>query len=322
MALGCQQGARTALTLGSHPLSDSGTSGGRATKAGSGSATACELERRLRTNIPWQPVFVPAEIVEAAHGRRPVWLYVKGTDHAAARRMATVIAEARCGSPDCVIWADPSRFSCADELCADFVSRASEIGGQAFVLVVDDVENAPCDVVDCLVVASERGRLKDHSCGRELDLSIGAVASMVSVLIYHKCLKDYPFGASSFTRNSSTTSRAFWNSPSCSAATWRSPCPTPASFVTLEECVSRVVARVRLMLAAKAGGAAVLRVLHVTRDDFARLWLTVLSGTRSGSSRSGTSPSFPREERERREKREERGKRGKKRMACGSVYNG
>jgi hypothetical protein len=30
------------------------------------------------------------------------------------------------------------------------------------------------------------------------------------------------------------------------------------------------------MLVAKAGGAAVLSALHVTRDDFARLWLAVL----------------------------------------------
>jgi hypothetical protein len=177
MAPGCQQGAGTVLALGSHQLSDSATSGGRATgTGGSGSAAARELERRLRRNLPWQPVSVAAEIAEAAlAGRGPVWLYVKGTHHAAARRMATVIAEARCGSADRVIWADLSRFSSAEELCADFVSRASEIGGQAFVVVVDDVENAPCDVVDCLIAASERGRLKDQPSGRELDLSSSVV---------------------------------------------------------------------------------------------------------------------------------------------------
>jgi hypothetical protein len=86
-----------------------------------------------------------------------MWLYVKGTDHTAVRWMAVVIAEARCNSADCVIWTDPSRFSCAEELCADFVSRAFEIGGQSFVIVVDDVENKSCDIVDCLVAASERG---------------------------------------------------------------------------------------------------------------------------------------------------------------------
>ncbi|TKW03565.1 hypothetical protein SEVIR_7G049800v4 [Setaria viridis] len=175
MAPGCQ-GAGTALALGSHPLSDSATSGGRAPGSGDGSAAVRELERRLRRNIPWQPVSVVAEIVETAlAGRGPVWLYVKGSDHAAARRAAAVIAEARCGSSDRVVLADPSRFSCAEELCSDVVSRASEIGGQAFVVVVDDVENAPCDVVDCLVAASERGRLKDHQSGRELDLSSSVV---------------------------------------------------------------------------------------------------------------------------------------------------
>uniref|UniRef100_A0A0A8ZGW3 Uncharacterized protein n=1 Tax=Arundo donax TaxID=35708 RepID=A0A0A8ZGW3_ARUDO len=76
-----------------------------------------------------------------------------------------------------------------------------------------------------------------------------------------------------------------------------------AAFVTLEECVSRVVGCVRLMpmmvlstklcppgvegtffallmcidmLAAKAGRAAVLRALRVSRTDFVRLWLAVL----------------------------------------------
>ncbi|RLM73985.1 uncharacterized protein C2845_PM15G02930 [Panicum miliaceum] len=173
MAPGCQ-GVGTALALGSHPLSDSATSDGR----GDGSAAARELERRLRRNIPWQPGAVVAEIAEAAvagrggsDGGKGAWLYVKGSDRAAARRAATVIAETRCGSADRVVWADKSRFSCAEELCSDVVSRASEIGGEAFVVVVDDVENAPCDVADCLVAASKSGRVKDHRSGRELDLS-------------------------------------------------------------------------------------------------------------------------------------------------------
>jgi hypothetical protein len=174
-----------------------------------------------------------------------------------------------------VIWADPSRFSCAEELCADFVSRASEIGGQAFVIIVGDVENTPCDVVDCLVAASERGRLKDPPSGREPDLSIDAVASMVGLLIYHKCLKDHPFQSILFYAHLLYGVSGLLNFTFM--LRWNLALDVPdAGFVTLEECVSRVVAHVRLMLAAKAGGAAVLRALHVTKDDFARLRLAVL----------------------------------------------
>ncbi|PUZ46493.1 hypothetical protein GQ55_7G083200 [Panicum hallii var. hallii] len=188
MAPGCQA-VGTALALGSHPLSDSATSDGRAPGSGDGSAAARELERRLRRNIPWQPGAVVAEIAEAAvagrggsEGGKGAWLYVKGRDRAAARRAATVIAETRCGSADRVVWADPSRFSCAEELCSDVVSRASEISVKAFVVVVDDVENAPCDVVDCLIAASKSGRVKDHRSGQELDLSGSVVILTTSKL--------------------------------------------------------------------------------------------------------------------------------------------
>ncbi|CAL5035169.1 unnamed protein product [Urochloa decumbens] len=166
----------TALALATHPLSDSATSAASAV-----AAAARELDRRLRQNIPWQPAAVAAEIAEAAvhagvKGAAAAWLYVKGSDGAAARRIATVIAEARCGGVERVVRADPCRFTCAEELCSDVVSRALEItasggGGAAFVLVVDDVESAPCDVVDCLAAASRSGCLKDRRTGRELDLS-------------------------------------------------------------------------------------------------------------------------------------------------------
>ncbi|CAN6174374.1 unnamed protein product [Urochloa humidicola] len=135
--------------------------------------------------------------------------------------------------------------------------------------------------------------------------AIGAVASMVGVLIYHKCLKDYPFRSILFYAQllygvSGLLDLTF-------VLRWNLALGVPdAAFVTLEECVSRVVGRVRLMpmmvlsaklcppgaegtffallmcidslgmLAAKAGGAAVLRALHVTRSDFGRLWLAVL----------------------------------------------
>ncbi|CAN6227570.1 unnamed protein product [Urochloa humidicola] len=166
----------TALALATHPLSDSATSDASA-------ATARELERRLRRNLPWQPAAVAAEIADVAAapaGRggkgAAAWLYVKGTDGAAARRIAAVIAEARCGGAERAVLADPGRFSCAEELCSDVVSKASRIsGGGKFVLVVDDVENAPCDVVDCLAAASRSGCLKDHRTGSELDLSSSVV---------------------------------------------------------------------------------------------------------------------------------------------------
>jgi len=132
--------------------------------------------------------------------------------------------------------------------------------------------------------------------------AIGAVASMVGVLIYHKWLKDYPFRSILFHAQllygvSGLLDLTF-------VLRWNLALGVPdAAFVTLEECVSRVVGRVRLMpmmvlstklcppgvegtffallmcidslgtLAAKAGGAAVLRV---TRTDFGRLWLAVL----------------------------------------------
>ncbi|TVU09570.1 hypothetical protein EJB05_43054 [Eragrostis curvula] len=135
--------------------------------------------------------------------------------------------------------------------------------------------------------------------------AIGAVASMVGVLIYHKCLKNYPFRSLLFYAQllygvSGLLDLAF-------VLRWNLALGVPdAAFVTLEECVSRVVGRVRLMpmmvlstklcppgvegtffallmcidsvgmLAAKAGGAAVLRALHVTRTDFGGLWVAVL----------------------------------------------
>ncbi|KAG8050168.1 hypothetical protein GUJ93_ZPchr0009g548 [Zizania palustris] len=135
--------------------------------------------------------------------------------------------------------------------------------------------------------------------------AIGAVASMAGVLVYHKYLKDYPFRSILFYAQllygiSGLLDLTF-------VLRWNLLLGVPdAAFVTLEECCSRVVGRVRLMpmmvlstklcppgaegtffallmcidslgmLAAKAGGAVVLRALRVTRTDFARLWLAVL----------------------------------------------
>lgn len=135
--------------------------------------------------------------------------------------------------------------------------------------------------------------------------AIGAVASMLGVVVYHKWLKDYPF------RSILLYAQLLYGVSGLLDLTfvlrWNLALGVPdAAFVTLEECVSRVVARVRLMpmmvlstrlcppgmegtffallmcidslgaLAAKAGGAAALRALRVTRTDFGRLWLAVL----------------------------------------------
>ncbi|KAK3145123.1 hypothetical protein QOZ80_4AG0323520 [Eleusine coracana subsp. coracana] len=168
----------TALALGNlQPLSDTASSdGGRAPGCDDGSVR--ELERRLRRNIPWQPAAVAAEIAEAViageggneekgNADHAVWLYVKGSDHAAVRRAAAVIAEA---ADRVVICVDAGRFGSAEELCADV---ASKVGGgwKKLVLMFGDVERAAEDVVECLVATSRSGCLKDRSPGgHELDL--------------------------------------------------------------------------------------------------------------------------------------------------------
>jgi hypothetical protein len=167
---GCQDDVGTALALGSLPLSDTASSGGD-----DGSA-ARELERRLRRNIPWQPAAVTAQIADAVAGGhdagKGVWLCVKGSDHAAVRRAAAVIAEARCGgAPGHVVCADTTKFT-----LADVAARARSGGrGKRPVLVIGNAERMPADVVDCLVAASRSGALKDGSSGRELDLSSAVV---------------------------------------------------------------------------------------------------------------------------------------------------
>jgi hypothetical protein len=128
--------------------------------------------------------------------------------------------------------------------------------------------------------------------------AIGAVASMLGVVVYHKWLKDYPF------RSILLYAQLLYGVSGLLDLTfvlrWNLALGVP------DECVSRVVGRVRLMpmmvlstrlcppgmegtffallmcidslgaLAAKAGGAAALRALRVTRTDFGRLWLAVL----------------------------------------------
>jgi hypothetical protein len=135
--------------------------------------------------------------------------------------------------------------------------------------------------------------------------AIGAVASMVGVLIYHKIFKDYPFRTILFFAQLLFGISGFLDLTF--VLRWNLVLGVPdAVFVILEESVSRVVSRVRLMpmmvlstklcppgaegtffallmcidsigmLAAKTNGAIVLRTLHVTRTDFSNLWLAVL----------------------------------------------
>uniref|UniRef100_A0ACD5UPC2 Uncharacterized protein n=1 Tax=Avena sativa TaxID=4498 RepID=A0ACD5UPC2_AVESA len=170
---------KTTLALGTLlPLSDTATSDG----------LARELERRLRKNIPWQPAGTVAEIVEAvasgrSYGKKGIWLFLKGSDHAAQQRAVAVIAETCCGSADRIVAADPKKFSCAEDFCSDVVSRTRKIGSSKFVLLIHDSLHAPRHVVECLVAASKRGTIRNHF-GQELDLSESVVLITTSESAY------------------------------------------------------------------------------------------------------------------------------------------
>jgi hypothetical protein len=128
---------------------------------------------------------------------------------------------------------------------------------------------------------------------------------MVGVLIYHKNLKDYPFRTILFFAQLLFGISGFLDLTF--VLRWNVVLGVPdALFIILEESISRVVSRVRVMpmmvlstklcppgaegtffallmcidsigiLAAKMNGAIVLRALHVTRTDFSNLWLAVL----------------------------------------------
>lgn len=135
--------------------------------------------------------------------------------------------------------------------------------------------------------------------------AIGAMASIVGVVIYHKALKNHPFRALLFFAQllyavSGMLDLVF-------IQRWNLALGIPDSFfVVLEECVSRIISRIRWMpmmvlssqlcplgiegtffallmcidslgaLTSKWGGGLVLHVLGVTRTDFKNLWLTVL----------------------------------------------
>lgn len=135
--------------------------------------------------------------------------------------------------------------------------------------------------------------------------AIGAMASIVGVVIYHKALKDYPFRALIFSAQllygfSGMLDLIF-------ILRWNLVLGIPDYFfVVFEECVSSIISRIRWMpmivlssqlcplgiegtffallmcidslggLSSKWGGGLVLHLLHVTRSDFKNLWVTVL----------------------------------------------
>lgn len=135
--------------------------------------------------------------------------------------------------------------------------------------------------------------------------AIGALASMVGVLIYHKALKDYPFRTLLFFAQllyglSGMLDLLF-------ILRWNLALGIPDSFFVIsEECVSRIVSRIRWIpmivlstrlcplgiegtffallmcidsfgsLTSKWGGGMVLHMFNVTRTDFTNLWQVIL----------------------------------------------
>nr|CAD1825610.1 unnamed protein product [Ananas comosus var. bracteatus] len=134
--------------------------------------------------------------------------------------------------------------------------------------------------------------------------AIGALASMIGVLIYHKLLKNLPFRSLLFYAQllyavSGMLDLIF-------VLRWNRKLGIPDYlFVIFEECTSRIISRIRWMpmivlstklcplgiegtffallmcidslgtLSSKTGGGIVLHALHVTRTDFRNLWLVV-----------------------------------------------
>ncbi|KAK9052786.1 hypothetical protein SSX86_029416 [Deinandra increscens subsp. villosa] len=135
--------------------------------------------------------------------------------------------------------------------------------------------------------------------------AIGALASILGVLIYHKLFKDYSFRKLLFFAQLVYGLSGFLDL--IFILRWNLVLGLPDYlFVVMEECVSRVVSRVRWMpmivlsttlcptgiegtffallmsidsfgsLSSKWGGAVILQVFHVTRTDFDNLWLVIL----------------------------------------------
>nr|DAD27490.1 TPA_asm: hypothetical protein HUJ06_028958 [Nelumbo nucifera] len=134
--------------------------------------------------------------------------------------------------------------------------------------------------------------------------AIGAMASIVGVLIYHKILKDYPFRTLIFYAQLLYAATGMLDV--IFILRWNLKLGIPDYFfVVLEECVSRIVSRIRWMpmivlstklcplgiegtffallmcidslgsLSSKWGGGMILQMFHVTRTDFTNLWLVL-----------------------------------------------
>ena len=135
--------------------------------------------------------------------------------------------------------------------------------------------------------------------------AIGAVASILGVIIYHKALKDYPFRNLIFYAQllyavSGVLDLFF-------ILRWNLIIGIPDYFfVVIEESCTRIAAKIRWMpmmvlstqlcplgiegtffallmcidsigsLLSKLSGGLLLRLLHVTRTDYTNLWLAVL----------------------------------------------
>ncbi|XP_020080569.1 probable folate-biopterin transporter 6 [Ananas comosus] len=135
--------------------------------------------------------------------------------------------------------------------------------------------------------------------------AIGAMASMIGVLIYHKLLRDLPF------RNLLFHAQLLYGASGMLdlvfVLRWNLFLGIPDYFfVVLEECCSKIIMKIRWipmivlssklcplgiegtffallmcidslgLLTAKTGGGIVLHALNVTRTDFENLWLAVL----------------------------------------------
>ncbi|XP_061364838.1 probable folate-biopterin transporter 6 [Gastrolobium bilobum] len=135
--------------------------------------------------------------------------------------------------------------------------------------------------------------------------AIGAAASIIGVVIYHKALKDYPFRKLVFyaqllyatsgvldlifvlrwnliigipdyffvvIEESSTriTSKIRWM-PMMVLSTQLCPLGIEGTFFALLLCIDSIGA-----LLSRWGGGLLLRLLHVTRTDFTNLWLAIL----------------------------------------------
>lgn len=135
--------------------------------------------------------------------------------------------------------------------------------------------------------------------------AVGAVASIVGVLIYHKSLRKYPFRNLVFFAQLLYAMSGFLDLTFI--LRWNLALGIPDYFfVIMEECVFRIVTRIRWMpmivlstrlcplgiegtffallmcidslgsLSSKWGGGAVLHALSVTRTNFTNLWLALL----------------------------------------------